>query len=145
MIKRAFIILIIVLLSSINIHAQSYNDVEIFDITQGKVVKVVKSNPAVQKEALTYLENINGVYVKFNPIPEKGYAIRVPLTPSVKIQNSWTNTQVHEVIIMFPDEQGALPFLMFFEDDNKLMCFVFKGDTRTLLKLLNFKMSHLLN
>jgi hypothetical protein len=139
MIKRAFMIFVIVLLSSINIHAQTYNDVEIFDITQGKVVKVVKSNSAFQKEAVTYLENINGVYPKFNPIPEKGHAIRVPLTPSVKIQNNWTNTLVHEVIIMFPDEQGSHPFLMFFEDDDKLMCFEFKGDTVNLLKLLNFK------
>jgi hypothetical protein len=145
MIKRAFMILIIVLLSSINIHAQSYNDVEIFDITQGKVVKVVKSNSAFQKEAVTYLENISGVYAKFNPIPEKGHAIRIPLTPSVKAQNSWTNTLVHEVIIVFPDEQGTLPFLMFFEDDDKLMCFEFKGDTRNLLRLLDFKIPHLLN
>jgi hypothetical protein len=140
MIKRAFIILIIVLFSSINIHAQSYNNVEIFDITQGKVVKVVTSNSAIQKEAISYLENISGVYVKFNPIPEKGYAIRVPLTTSVKIQNNWTNTLVHEVIIMFPDEQDALPFLMFFEDDGKLMCFTFEGHTSKLLKLLSFKM-----
>ena len=145
MIKRAFMILTIVLLSSINIHAQSYNNVEIFHITQGKIVKLVKSNSAVQKETVNYLENIKGVYPKFNPIPEKGYAIRVPLTPSVQIQNSWTNTLVHEVIIMFPDEQDSLPFLMFFEDDGKLMCFRFEGHTSKLLKLLDFKMQHFLN
>jgi hypothetical protein len=141
MFKKAVLFLAIVFLASINIHAQDYTDVEIFDITQGKVVKVVKSNSAIQKEVISYVKNINGIYTKFNPIPENGHAVRVPLNPSLKVKNKWTDTLVHEVIIVFPKGQNSSTFLMFFEDDNKLMCFNFEGDTRKLWELLDYKIN----
>lgn len=137
MIKRAVVTFVIVLLSSININAEEYRHIEIFSIDQGKVVKVVQSTSEIQKLATNYLQEIDGVYGKFNPIPNTGYAIRIPLEPSVKIQGKWLNTFVDEIIIMFP--KNETPFLMVFENENKLVCFTFRGDTNILYKYLDFE------
>lgn len=137
MIKRAVVTFIIILLSSININAEEYRHIEIFSINEDKVVKVVQSTSEIQKLAVNYLQEIDGVYGKFNPIPNNGYAIKIPLEPSVKIHGKWLNTFVDEIIIMFP--QNERPFLMVFEKENNLVCFTFKGDTNTLYKYLDFK------
>jgi hypothetical protein len=141
MIKKAIILLIIILLAPINTHAEEYRNVEIFNISEGRVVSVVKSNPIIQKEVTEYLLGIVGVYAKSDPIPTKGYAIKIPLDPSIKIENKWLNSVVDEAIIMFPDEDGPEHFLMIFENENKLVCFTFKGNTKLLLKDLNFEIN----
>lgn len=137
MIKRAVVTFIIILLSSININAEEYRHIEIFSIHEDKVVKVVQSTYEIQKLAANYLQEIDGVYDKFNPIPNNGYAVKIPLEPSVKIQGKWLNTFVDEIIIMFP--QNERPFLMVFETENKLVCFTFRGDTSILYKYLGFQ------
>lgn len=137
MIKRAVVTFVLVLLSSINISAKEYRHIEIFSIHEDKVVKVIQSTSEIQKLAVNYLQEIDGVYGKFNPVPKDGYAIKIPLEPSVKIQGKWLNTFVDEIIIMFP--QNERPFLMVFENENKLVCFTFKGNTNKLYKYLNFE------
>jgi len=139
MFKKAIIILIIVLLTPINVNAEEVRNIEIFDITEGRVVKVVKLNSVIQKEVKEYLLGIVDVYAKSDPIPTKGYAIKIPLEPSIKIETKWINSVVDEVIIIFPDEEGPEQFLMIFEDENKLVCFTFVGNTKLLLKNLNFQ------
>ncbi|MCY6370777.1 hypothetical protein [Clostridium ganghwense] len=139
MIKRAVVTLVIVLLSSTNIYAQGYRHIEIFSINQDKVVKVVQSTSEIQKLAVNYLEGIEGVYGKFDPVPSNGYAIKIPLESPVKIQGRWLNAFVDEVIIIFPEQED--PFLMIFENENRLVCFTFKGNTDALLNSLDFELN----
>lgn len=142
MIKKAIIFLIIILLAPINTDAKEYRNIEIFDITEGRVVKVVKLNSVIQKEVKEYLIGIVGVYAKSDPIPTKGYAIKIPLEPSISIKNKWINSVIDEVILMFPNEEGPEHFLMIFENENKLVCFTFQGNTKLLLKNLNFEIKN---
>ena len=137
MLKKIVIIILIILLSSINAYAVDNTNIEIFDISQGKVVKVAPSNPKIQAKAIKYLNGITGVYGKFDPIPDKGYAIGIHLEPPAKIQGKWLNALLDEVIIMFPQQEP--PFLVVIDEENKLVCFRFQGDTNKLLKDLNFK------
>lgn len=137
MFKKTVIILIILLLNSINVYAVDNTNIELFDINQGKVVKVAESNPKIQAKVIKYLNEITGVYGKFNPIPDKGYAIGIHLEPAEKIQGKWLNVIVEEVIIMFPQEEP--PFLVLIDEENKLVCYRFQGDTNKLLKELKFK------
>ena len=136
MLKRAILILIIILLPSANIHAEEYKKVEIFDIDKGKVVKVVKSNSKIQKAAVSYINEITGIYCKFKPIPDKGYGIKISLQPSVTIKNKWIDTVIDEVIIIIPKDEDP-PFLIIYENKDKLLCFTFKGDIDILLKKLS--------
>jgi hypothetical protein len=136
MFKSIALSLIIVFLPCVSISAQQQRNIEIFDIKQGKVVKVLKSNSHIQRIATSYLRGIKGIYGKFDPIPTKGYAIRIPMEPSVNVEVKGVSTEVAEIFVMFPENEE--PFLMFFEKENTLVCFVFEGDTELLLKKLKY-------
>lgn len=139
MTKKILFCLFLILFTSVNVSAHTYRDIEIFDIDKGKIIKVTEMTPYTQKMAIKYLNRVTGIYTKFNPIPEKGYAVRIPLESPVMIRNKFINSFVEEVIIMFPEDDNSVPFLMIFEDENKLICFTFKGNTNILLKNLGFK------
>ncbi|MCL6624228.1 MAG: hypothetical protein K6T17_06380, partial [Fimbriimonadales bacterium] len=79
---------------------------------------------------------ITGVYVKFNPIPKEGYMIKVPLEPSIMVENQWFNDLVSEVIIIFTSEEE--PYIMIFDDENRAHFLTSEGDLVQLLLLVNF-------
>lgn len=134
MFKRLIISLIVILSLSTNVHAEVHKNIEIFNINQGKVERIIQSNSKIQETVVSYLQGIDGLYSKFNPIPDRGYAVRIPLSPSTKIEGRWLNAIVDEVIIMFPENEQS--FLMVFEDGGRLLCFEFKGNRNILLKEL---------
>lgn len=138
MIKKLILFIIIVFLIPINAKAEEFRYIEIFSIDEGKVVKLIQSNSEIESLVYNYLNAIDGVYSKFDPIPKEGYAIKLPLDPSLKVQSKWINCFVDRVIIMLPTNDN--PFLMIFENDNKLVCFTFKGEISSLLKILNFNL-----
>lgn len=117
--------------------AQANKQIEIFDIKKGKVIMSVQSNTDSHQEVKKFLEGITGVYVKFNPIPNKGFIIRVPLEPNIVVKNQWLNDLVDEVTIIFTDQED--PYLMVFNDENRPFFFTFEGDTANFLRLINFK------
>lgn len=140
--KKGFAIIfltsIILILSSTSVKAQEgYNNIEIFDVQAEHVIKTVPWNPMIQDEIVSYLKSITGLYAKFNPVPEKGFAVKVFLDPVVKVENGIMNSFVDEVIVMFPSDDS--PFLLAFENESNLICFTFEGDTNKLLKLLDYE------
>ncbi|WP_055667890.1 hypothetical protein [Desnuesiella massiliensis] len=138
MIKKLILFIIVVFLIPINAKAEEFRYIEIFSIDEGKVVKLIQSNSEIESLVYNYLNAIDGVYSKFDPVPKEGYAIKLTLNPSLKVQSKWINCFVDRVIIMLPTNDN--PFLMVFENDNKLVCFTFKGDVDSLLKSLNFSL-----
>lgn len=145
------VLIIIVLLTSTTISAQKDNNIglltstnisyhgksiEIFDINESRMVKVTQSNARIQKEVESYLNGITGPYLKFRPIPDKGFMVRIPLEPGIEVQNQWLAGPVDEVIIIFPEE--AKPYLLVFDAENKPLFFIFEGKTEALLKQLNY-------
>lgn len=134
MIKKIIVALVIIFVSSANVHADEYKQIEIFDSIKGKVVNQVKVNPEIYNLINNYLNNIDGIYAKNDPVPDRCIAIKVPLDPPIKVENKWLNTRVNEVFIIVPKE--GLPFLMVFENENKLSCFPLNGDLNLLLKNL---------
>lgn len=119
------------------INTNEYKDLEIFDISQGKVIKKMQSNEVIQNEVLRYIDNITGLYVDVKPFPSEGYIIRVPV-PSDQIDNSILSEQniqtVNEVYLLFP--KGEEPFMLVLNKMNKPYFFNFEGDTETLLNEL---------
>lgn len=137
MIKKVLVYIFIFQLISTNGIAQTNQQIQIFDINKGKVIKNVQMNTDLQHEVEKFLEGITGVYVKYNPIPTKGFMIRIPLEPNIMVRNQWFDDLVDEVTIIFPDQEN--PYLMVFDDENRPYFLTFEGNTVKLLGLLNFK------
>jgi hypothetical protein len=112
--------------SVFNKHQISITNIEIFDINKGCVTKKFKSNPAIQKEVQNYLKRITSIYVKFKPIPDKGYMIKIPLKPSVRVKSEWLNDRIHQVIIIFPKQEN--PYLLVLDDKSRPLFFNFEGN-----------------
>ena len=136
MLKKITLVLIILLSISTNILAKEYKYVQIFDPKQDKVVKLIQLNSEIQSLVVSYLEDIDAIYAKNDPIPEDGYAIKIPLDPAIKAQKKCLNALIKEIYIIIPEKEP--PFIMLFEKENKLLCFPFKGDIKTLSKALSF-------
>lgn len=114
-------------------------NIEVFDINQQTVVKIVPNDYEIQKLVQNYIQGIDGVYSKFNPIPEKGYAVKIPLAPAVKVDNKEIKVPIEQVILMCPENER--PFLMLMQDENKLSCFTFKGSSLVLLESIGYEPS----
>lgn len=134
----AVILLLFMLLHSKVIMAKGIRYVEVFDPAQDKVVKVVEMNAEIYNMVSSWIENIDGIYAKNDPVGDDGYAVRIPLEPSVKVHGKWLNANVSEVYIIVPENDR--PFFMIFENENKLTCFPFTGDIDRLSKALDFKL-----
>jgi hypothetical protein len=137
MVKKVFVFLFIFQLLSTNAIAQTNQQIQLFDIEQDKVIKNVQLNTDVQHEVEKFLNGITGVYAKYNPIPNKGFMIRIPLEPNIMIRNKWFDDLVDEVTIILPSQED--PYLMLFDDENKPFFLTFEGNTEKLLELLDFK------
>jgi hypothetical protein len=136
MVRKIMIVLLsVVFLYCPSTHAHGIKNVELFDIQKDTVTQVVSSNTFFQKAAKDYLHGINGIYVKVRPIPNQGYMIKIPLEPSVQINNEWINDLVDEVIIIFTKDEK--PYLMVFDDENNPHFFHFQGNTDILVKTFN--------
>lgn len=114
--------------------------IEIFDVVKGEVVKRVEANLEIQEIAGSYLNEITGMYVKVKAFPDKGYIIRIPLKPPVKVQSHWLKDfnikTVDEVFVLFPKE-GA-PYLMVLDEKARPIFYNFKGNIDVLIKKLDF-------
>jgi len=120
MLKKFTFVLVILLSISTNILAKEFKYVQIFDPKQDKVVKVIQLNSEIQSLVASYLEDIDSIYIKNDPIPKDGYAIKIPLTPAVKAQKKCLNALIKEVYIIIPEKEP--PFIMFLK--KKTNCYV---------------------
>ncbi|HEY4554070.1 MAG TPA: hypothetical protein VIG80_12840 [Bacillaceae bacterium] len=134
MIKKVFLWLSCLLVLSMHVQAQADKRIEVFDIQKGMVVKRQELNPSVQKEAENYIKGITGVYTKVQPIPRKGFMVKIPLEPSVRIENEWLHDLVDEVIVIFPADES--PYLMLYDNENRLHFFTFTGSADELRQIL---------
>jgi hypothetical protein len=138
--KKFFLVVMLwCLLFSISLQAQANptGKVEIFHINKGKVIKRVPLNRAIQKDVVTITENINDLYREIEPIPKKGYMVKIPLEQAVMVKNEWLEDLIGEVILIFPEYEN--PHLMLFNDENIPFFFTFDASVDDLLKELDLK------
>jgi hypothetical protein len=128
-----------IFLKSIPVNAKDFKYIEIFDPKQDKVVKVIQSNPQIQDMITSWITNIEGLY-KNDPVTDDGYAIKISLDPTVKVNCKSLNAIVSEVYIIIPENDP--PFYLIFEEENRLLSFPFNGDIDKLSKILDFKLNN---
>ncbi len=114
----------------------SDEQIEIFDIKKGKVVQTVPVNEEVRKEVEKMLEGVTGIYAEFNPVPDKGYMVKVPLDPPVRVQNKWLNDYAKEVIVIFPEYEN--PHLLVFDSRANSFFLTFHHDVDKFLKKIKY-------
>lgn len=134
--KKIAVILIIILIVPSCVHAQQVKYVEIFSPKQNKVIKKVKLTPEIEKLTLDYLNNIDSLYGKLDPVTEDGYAIKVPFSKPITIKNKWINSTLNEVFLLIPEKEP--PFILLFENGDRMLCFPLNGNVEALSKALNF-------
>lgn len=139
MLKKLLVVLFFFFISinSTHVNAQDNKYVEIFDPKQDKVVKVVQSNPQIQNMITSWITNIDGLY-KNDPATEDGFVVKIPLDPIVNVNSKALNALISEVYILIPENEP--PCYLIFEDENRLLSFVFNGDIDMLSKVLDFKL-----
>lgn len=121
MIHKIGLILFVFFAGTSHILAQTNNQIEIFDIENGTVIKTIPINSSLQAEVEHMLKNINEVYKKINPIPKKGMMAKIPLNPMIPVENQWMHSLIDEVIIFFPEEEE--PYVMTYDDENNFYFF----------------------
>ncbi|HHV99367.1 MAG TPA: hypothetical protein GXX36_07310 [Clostridiaceae bacterium] len=126
-------------IGSDNLEAQGGRDIEIFDVAKGIVIKRInpdsQTQEKIQREVRRYLNQITGMFVKVNALPDSGYIVRLPLEPYLTIQNQWLNQTVKEVFVIF--SEGA-PYLLVLDENERPFFYNFDSSTDELLKLLEF-------
>lgn len=138
-IVSAFVILLVV--SSFNIMVKNHQEIEIFDIGIGKVIKVVKINKTALAESQKYLQGIVGLYPNVKAFPDKGYIIKIPFEPNIIVKNHFLNdygiNSLDKVFILVPKEYA--PYLLVLDDRERPYFYCFRGEINKLLKSLNFE------
>ena len=109
--------------------------IEIFDIGKESVIKKALTDKFVRKEAENCLNAITRVHPKYNPIPDKGIIIKIPLKPPVEVKNDWIEDTVNELNIIYAKDNE--PILMVFENNKTPVFFEFQYNTIGLLRKLN--------
>ncbi|MDQ0273182.1 hypothetical protein [Cytobacillus purgationiresistens] len=95
----------------------------------------VQVTTGLQQDVKTYLEGITGVYVKIEPIPNKGLMVKTPSNPTVMVNNPWFNNLVDEVIMIFSGQEN--PDLLVFDDENSPHFFTFGFKFLAVFQILN--------
>jgi hypothetical protein len=126
--------LVLLILSSSTVQASG--QIEIFSINKGEVVKVVSTSQEIQHEVEEILHQITDIYREFEPIPSRGYMIKVPLDPAVQIKNKWANHDVIQVILIFPEYEN--PHLMVFDRENRSYFFTLNRSVDSFLTKIDF-------
>lgn len=132
------LILIIILFPSVAAYADTPSEVEIFHINKGKVVAKKAMTPKIHKETEGILQGITDLYRQFDPFPDQGHMVRIPLDPAIPIKNEWAEELVSEAILIFPEYEN--PHLMIFNDENMPLFFHFDASVDGIIKELNLKL-----
>ncbi|QVY62230.1 hypothetical protein [Cytobacillus gottheilii] len=122
----------------INTNAASpAKNVEIYNVDKREVTSTITPNAKIQNQAEKMIKQITGVYKKLDPLPKTGYMVKIPLQPSVSVNNQWLNGYIDELIIIIPDEQSS--HILVFDDENNPHFFTCKNDQQPPLELFNLK------
>lgn len=125
--------------SALPVSANNVQNIEIFDIGKGSVLKVVPLHHRALTEAKKILKSITGMYIKVNAFPDKGYIIRIPFEPKMIVKNQWINdckiNAIDKLFVIFPE--AGTPYILILDDKEKPYLFNFESDVELLLEILS--------
>lgn len=110
-------------------------NIEVFDITKGGVIARKPSTMEMQNEVINYVKSIKSLCTKIMPFPEKGYVIRVPIDPPVKVKQKQLNDAgiktLDCVFIILSDKED--PILLVLDKQERPYFYTFDASIQPLL------------
>ncbi|HHY64545.1 MAG TPA: hypothetical protein GX501_05810 [Clostridiaceae bacterium] len=110
-------------------------NIEVFDITKGGVIARKPSTMEMQNEVINYVKSIKSLCTKIMPFPEKGYVIRVPIDPPVKVKQKQLNDAgiktLDCVFIILNDKED--PILLVLDKQERPYFYTFDASIQPLL------------
>lgn len=116
------------------VQAAEYRKLEVFDMGQGKVIQNIESSRKIQQQVYAILDSIDGVYTGVRLDFKKGRIYKIPIEPTVHIENQWYSGLVTEAYLFMPESDK--PFLLLIDDENKGYYVHFKKDPQFFLATL---------
>ncbi|WP_226682517.1 hypothetical protein [Sutcliffiella horikoshii] len=108
--------------------------IEVFDVTQGKVIKSIPLDEKNKVEALKLVKSTDSLYPKLNPTPKTGFMIKVIFDPAEDIETKVLKQPVTQVIFIFPDAEK--PYILIFNEKDQPMFYYFTEDFAPFLEML---------
>lgn len=127
-------LMLIFLFSGQSITQANGNQIEVFDVKQGKITKHIPNTEAIQKEVRQFISTIQGLSPSVRIEPRDGMAYKIPVQPPINYQGKWFSTLIDEVFLMIGTNEE--PRLLIFDDENRPYVVLFKHDISGFLKLI---------
>ena len=97
----------------------------------------MKATPMIQEQARKIIGSITGMYAKIQPFPDKGYIVKIPVNPALKVQSQYINASVDRIYVIFTDKEP--PIVLILDSSDKPFVYNFGWKTDELEKQLGFK------
>ena len=131
------LILLTVVMTSYEVHAVEQKNVKMLDIESNTVIYEKESSVIFDREVIKAIKSIKNITVQANPLPQKGYLIKVPLTASVKVKNKWFDDFISEALFVYNLEDNRQHRLILYNDENTPVFFDIDFDFAKLTQELN--------
>ncbi len=121
-------------ISDMEAHKDKQN-IEVFDITKGKVIITEPSSIDIQNEVFNYVKTIKSLYTRVMAFPEKGYVIRVPFDTPIKVKQKLINDAgikvLDSVFIILSDKEA--PIMLILDSQERPYFYTFNASIKPLL------------
>lgn len=117
--------------------AAEYKKIEVFNVENEKVVQKFDNTRERQHEILLLIDSIDGMYTKVKLDFKKGRVFKIPIEPTVHVENQWYSGLLSEVYLFQPANDQ--PILLLIDDNHKGYYMKFKKDIHPFLTSLSLK------
>lgn len=118
--------------------SEGKRQIEVFDISAGKVTAKYPQSAFPRSEACRYLKGITSVYIHVKAFPERGLIVRIPLDPPVRPDKELLKkaglAEIRELFVLLPEQED--PRLLILDSRERPLFFNFKADMGVLSELL---------
>lgn len=117
--------------------AAEYKKIEVFDVEQEQAVQKIENTRARQHEVHLLINSIDGMYSKAKLDFKKGRVFKIPIEPTVHVENQWFSGLLSNVYLFQPEKEK--PILLLIDDKNKGYFMTFNKDLQPFLTSLSLK------
>lgn len=102
----------------LTVHAQPAQ-VEVFDVSKGRVVDKFDNSPDIRREALNWIGSISDIVTSVNPEPKEGIIVGIALDPPLFVQNKWMQDHAAVLFVIISRATVNHPTLLLIDDKSK--------------------------
>jgi hypothetical protein len=113
----------------------STDGVEVFDVDQGAVVRMLPNSLALQEEVRSWITSSKGIATQLRLDPESGLGMKIPLSPPLRLEtHPWVRGTAVEAILFVSRSPAYPPTLLLLKADGGLSALRVSKDLRPFLQ-----------